>query len=78
MKTISNYTGKISIRREYLNSQGYTRCGVYFGVGLPLYFVQDEDGEHAGDGFGEYIRAADRESAVFKVRKYFPLAQIRN
>lgn len=67
-----NYTGKVSVIRERLNLGGYTRDGVYFGIGQPLYFVQDEDGF-----FDQYFRAADRAEAVEIARERYPNARIR-
>ena len=66
------YTGKVSVRREYLNSGGYTRDGVYFGIGEKLYYIADEDGI-----FTEYIRASRREEAVEMARGFYPNAKIR-
>jgi hypothetical protein len=67
-----NYTGKVSVTRERLNQGGYTRDGIYFGVGQSLYFVQDEDGF-----FDQYFRAADRAEAVEIARERYPNARIR-
>ena len=67
-----DYTGKVSVRRERLNSGGYTSDGVYFGIGSPLYFIQDEDGIH-----DDYVRASDREDAVEIARGIYPKAKIR-
>lgn len=67
-----NYTGKVSVIRERLNQGGYTRDGVYFGVGSSLYFMQDEDGF-----FADYFRASDRADAVQIARERYPNARIR-
>lgn len=32
-----HHADKWQLSREYLDSQGYTRSGQYFGVGAPLY-----------------------------------------
>ena len=69
------YTGKVTLHREPLNSGGYTRTGVYFGVGLPLYFLQDSDGIHLPHG--QYIRAMDREDALAIARYHFPNGKFR-
>lgn len=71
-QTCQTYTGKVSIRHERLNQGGYTRDGVYFGLGPRLYFMQDEDGH-----FENYFRATDREDAVAIARKIYPVAKIR-
>lgn len=67
-----NYTGKVSVTRERLNQGGYTRDGVYFGIGQPLYYMQDEDGFDQ-----QYFRATDRTEAVEIARERFPNARIR-
>jgi hypothetical protein len=67
-----NYTGKVSVTRERLNQGGYTRDGVYFGIGQPLYFMQDEDGV-----FDAYFRASNRTEAVEIARERYPNARIR-
>jgi hypothetical protein len=69
----SNYTGKVSVKRERINQGGYTSDGVYFGIGSPLYFMQDEDGFYDG-----YFRASDREEAVEIARQRYPKAKIRH
>lgn len=66
------FQGKVSLRKERLNQGGYTRDGVYFGCGEPLYFVQDEDGI-----YDDYFRASCREEAIEKAREIYPLAKIR-
>lgn len=66
------YTGKVSVKRERLNSGGYTRDGVYFGVGEPLYYMQDEDGI-----YDNYFRASCREEAIEIARDTYPKAKIR-
>lgn len=71
-KICFEYTGRVSVRRERLNSGGYTRDGVYFGVGEPLYFAQDDDGHYS-----VYYRATDREDAVAIARQCYPKAKIR-
>ena len=70
--TCFNYTGRVSVRRERLNQGGYTRDGVYFGVGEPLYYIQDADGH-----YGDYYRATDRGDAVEIARRCYPKAKIR-
>ena len=67
-----NYTGKVSVKRERLDSGGYTKDGAYFGIGSPLYYMQDEDGI-----YGDYFRASCREDAIEIARDTYPLAKIR-
>lgn len=54
-------TGKISLFRLPLDSQGYVKSGGnegrYFGVGAPVFEAQDDDGNYV------YLRAVDRKSA---------------
>jgi hypothetical protein len=62
-----NYTGKVTLQRVRLNSQGYTSRGQYYGVGARLYwFCCDEPfyPEHR-EGF---LRATSRTSAKAAVR----------
>jgi hypothetical protein len=58
----------VYLAREYLNRQGYTSRGQYFGVGEPLYVYE------AGDTRGGFIkhghvRARTRAEAKMKVRE---------
>jgi hypothetical protein len=54
----------VTLHRVRLDAGGYDRDGIYWGIGLPLYFHQNYDGSVAG-----YLRAEDRESAIFKAEK---------
>ena len=69
---MQQYTGRVSVRIERLNAGGYTSDGCYFGLGLRLYFCQDEDGIYE-----TYVRAIDRQDAVSKMRQLYPKAKIR-
>lgn len=69
---LAAYTGRVYVRRERLNSGGYTSDGCYFGVGSPLYFCQDYDGLYE-----TYVRATCREDAVAKMRQIYPNAKIK-
>ena len=71
----SEYKGKVTLYREPLDRGGYTRTGVYFGVGLRLYFMQDEDGECLPHG--QYFRATDRQDALVIARYHFPRGRFR-
>ena len=66
------YTGRVSIQKERVNQGGYIKGGVYFGVGEPLYFAQDEDGLWC-----DYFRASDRNEAIAIMRERYPNAQIK-
>ena len=67
----ANYTGKVSVTQELLED-GYTRDGVYFGIGKPLFVMQDEDCIYT-----RHFRAADRAAAVEIARERYPNARIR-
>jgi hypothetical protein len=54
----------VTLHRVTLNRDGYDRDGCYWGIGLPLYYHSSFDGSVEG-----YLRASDRESAVFKAEK---------
>lgn len=69
----AQFTGRVSVRRERINSQGYLSDGTYFGVGAPLYFIQDEEGI-----WDDYVRASCRAEAVEIARDRYPVAKIRN
>lgn len=58
---------KVGLSREYLNSQGYTNAGRYFGVGAPLYrygFTDDQGVDQWG-----FVRGVTREAAKAAVRE---------
>lgn len=59
---------KIRVRREPLNRGGYTRTGVYFGTGQPLFFV---------DGPDVHIRARNRDHAIAQVRERWPNSPVK-
>ena len=67
-----NYTGKVSLRRERLNNGGYTKDGVYFGVGDRLYYMADDDGIH-----DHYFRASCREDAIEIGKVTYPNGKFR-
>ena len=65
--------GLIRLNRVRLNSGGYDRDGVYWGVGQPLYEYHSDDGSIQG-----YLRTyvpLDREYAKDCVRKLYPEAR---
>jgi hypothetical protein len=68
---------KFTLRRHYLNAQGYDGSGCYYGAGAPLYWWASDDkidGEYR-DG---YLRARNRADAKAQVRKLYPAAQFYN
>ena len=69
----AQFTGKVYVQKQRLNSGGYTDDGIYFGIGEPLYFAQDEEGI-----WSDYFRASCRAEAVEIARDQYPLAKIRN
>jgi hypothetical protein len=54
---------KFYLGRVYVNSQGYTSMGYYYGVGQPVYSFTSADGSD-----GACFRAANREAAKARVR----------
>lgn len=60
----SNPSGKVSLRRVYLDRGGYDSGGRYFGVGEPLYVAESDEYD-----WREYVRARSREEAKEKVRE---------
>lgn len=65
------FKDKLSVKRERLNSGGYTygKYGRYFGTGQPLYCVESEDYEVTF-----FIRADHRASALAEARRCYPNA----
>ena len=66
------------LTRIPLDRDGYTkgRYARYYGVGAPLFRLEDGDGEPI-PGFSHELRAADREAVVRMVRAQHPGAQFR-
>ena len=72
-----------TIRREPLNSGGYTSSGEYFGRGAPLFVYAGELPGYGVDWNGvprvrdiyEHVRASDRASAIAKVLQKYPTAK---
>lgn len=60
-----NTTAKLRLYRVKIDSSGYDDRGRYWGVGQPLYFAEDDDGNHRA------LRAASREDA----KRQFPNAK---
>jgi hypothetical protein len=56
-------TLKFTLRRMRLNSQGYTSGGVYYGVGMPLYWFCSDTGHEEG-----VLRASSRAAAKQVIR----------
>ena len=64
---------KLYLRRVRINSGGYCPKGTYFGIGRPLYWAADADGE-----VDFVIRADDREDAKLEVLRDYPNATFFN
>jgi hypothetical protein len=60
---------KLYLRRSYLDNGGYDRNGTYFGIGAPLYWCADADGE-----IDFMLRARDRADAKRQVVAKYPNA----
>jgi hypothetical protein len=65
------YTGSITISLVTIDDEGYDRCGMYYGLGDPVYLVLSGDGD-----VRYWIRASNPREAIAIVRQYYPLAQI--
>jgi len=70
----STFSGKVTLRRVYIDSGGYDPNGTYFGFGAPLYWyaAEDEDGTIIVD---DMLRAHSREDAKEQVRAKYPNAR---
>jgi hypothetical protein len=67
----ANYTGRVHVTRLRLNRSGYDASGCYWGAGGKLFNVWDDDGL-----LDYHFRAIDREDALWRARKRYPLAKI--
>lgn len=61
---------KFTLQRVPLDSGGYDRGGAYWGLGNPLYWACNEDGD-----IERFFRAPDRDAAKCEVRREFPDAR---
>lgn len=61
--------GPLSLQRIPINSGGYDRGGAYWGLGAPLWYVADQDGN------SQFFRAASREAAKAKILADWPDAR---
>jgi hypothetical protein len=55
--------GRLTLRRIRINAGGYDSGGAYWGLGQPLWYVEDVDGN------SQFIRARDREAAKAHIRE---------
>lgn len=72
IKGPEDFNGKLGLRKVRLDMGGYDCNGTYFGIGSPLYWYADEDGEIDG-----MLRAIDREHARAQVLEEYPNAKVR-
>lgn len=61
--------GPLYLRRVRINSGGYDSGGAYWGLGPPLWCVEDQDGN------SQFFRAASRETAKTKIAADWPGAK---
>lgn len=61
---------KFTLQRVRINSGGYDAGGAYWGLGQPLYWYSDENGDITA-----YLRAPTREAAKAKIREAYPDAR---
>lgn len=60
----------LSLRRIPINSGGYDSGGAYWGLGQPLYWCGNDDGD-----IDLFFRARDRAAAKAHVRETYPDAR---
>jgi len=76
------FNGRVYLNQVYLNRQGYTSGGVYFGYieGEKLYYISAES-EPKENGtyyaYEDYFRASNRDDAKSLARDLFPNGLIR-
>lgn len=58
--------GPLYLRRIAINKGGYDAGGAYWGLGPPLYYVEDQRGN------GHFFRAAFRSSAKLSLLQEWP------
>ncbi len=63
---MKDFDGLIYVRRERLNSGGYTSTGKYFGIGAPLFHYFGED--DATDAWNARERAQTDPRDLWKFR----------
>lgn len=56
------------LKRVYVNSQGYTPSGTYYGIGKPIYWAADD---FMSITQGATFRASNRDEAKRYVRDNF-------
>ena len=66
---LETQAGPLYLRRIRINSGGYDSGGAYWGLGAPLWYVQDQDGN------SQFFRARDRYAAKLKLLADWPDAR---
>lgn len=72
VKGPADYSGWLSLRRIYISNGGYDCNGTYFGIGWPLYWYADAEGDIDG-----MLRARTRTDARRQVLVLYPKAKVR-
>lgn len=62
-------SGRLHLQRVPLTSGGYDRGGAYWGLGAPLWYVMDQDGN------SQFLRARSREKAKESILADWPDAR---
>lgn len=60
------HRGGFTLAKKRINRQGYDSNGKYYGVGDPLYVVEEKDGDHSTE-----FRAKTKSEAEAKLRQWF-------
>ncbi len=76
------FKGRVYLTKVYLNRQGYTSSGVYYGYckGEHLYYINAEGECNENGEFYDYedcFRATNRDEAKAVARELFPNGKIR-
>lgn len=61
--------GPLCLRRVPIDRGGYDRGGAYWGIGTPLWYVEDQDGN------SQFLRARSRDAAKATIRTDWPDAK---
>jgi hypothetical protein len=68
-----DFAGRVHVRRVRLSNGGYDRNGTYFGIGRPLYWAANEEGD-----IDFMLRATSRSEARKNVLARYPNASVRS
>jgi hypothetical protein len=67
-----DYTGHVTLQHRRINSGGYDRYGVYYGIGQRLYYIAALSEDGMDYIYQDEFRAIDREDAINHARGIFP------